>query len=95
MLGTVYALVLTVALLVALAASVPVLLGIFRDARERRRKRRAGELDRYAEDEEYGPGPSEGVDAPDPLAVGRVFCRSCDAQNEAEFTYCRRCGAQL
>jgi len=95
MIDALYGIALTVAFLVVLAASVPVLAGIVRDARERRRKRRAGELDRYAEDEEYGPGPPEGSDDADPLAVGRVFCRSCETENEAEFAYCRRCGSRL
>lgn len=96
MIGALYGLALAAAFLVALAVSVPVLVGIVRDARERRRKRRADELDRYTEDEEYGPGPSAGDDAAiDPLAVGRAFCRSCETENEAEFAYCRRCGARL
>lgn len=94
MLGTLYGLALAVGLVVALAASVPVLVGIVRDARERRRKRRAGEMERYAEDEEYGPAPPES-DGADSRALQRVFCRSCGAENGAEFAFCRHCAEQL
>ena len=94
MIGALYGLALAVAFLVALAASVPVLVGIVRDARERRRKRRAGEIERYAEDEEYGPAPPENDDA-DSRALQRVFCRSCGAENGAEFAFCRHCAEQL
>ncbi|NHN46728.1 zinc ribbon domain-containing protein [Halostella sp. JP-L12] len=94
MLGALYGLALAVAYLVALAASVRVLVGIVRDGRERLRKRRAGELDRYTEDEEYGPAPPEDDDA-DSQGLQRVFCRSCGAENGAEFAFCRRCAEQL
>lgn len=94
MVGELYGLLLLVMFLVALAASIPVLVGIVRDARERRRKRQAGEVERYTEDEEYGVGPPAPDDA-DRTDLGQLSCPHCGATNDAEFEYCRECAGQL
>jgi hypothetical protein len=86
--------VLTVLLLVALAAAVPVLSGIVRDGRERRRKWKSGEMERYSEDEEYDAGPPAVLDA-DGTAAETKHCRHCGAENDAGFTYCRVCTRPL
>lgn len=90
--GQLYAAVVGLLLLVALGVSVPVLKQIVLDGLERQRKRRAGELERYTEDEEYhrSPGP------PDDAAERESgTCRQCGAENDPDFMYCRRCAAPL
>lgn len=90
--GQLYAAVVGLLLLVALGVSVPVLKRIVLDGLERRRKRRAGELKRYTEDEEYHRTPG----TPDDAAQREgETCRQCGAENEPDFTYCRRCAAPL
>lgn len=90
-----YAALIGVLLLIAVGVSIPVLGRIVRDGLERRRKRQAGELERYTEDEEYDraartPGPDD-----DPAANGRVTCRECGTKNDSAFTYCRHCTTPL
>ena len=89
--GTAYLLVTGALLLVALGVGVRALVGIFREGRERRRKRRAGEIERYTEDPVYERGP------PDPTtdASAPSICPQCGAENDAEFTFCRECAAPL
>lgn len=78
-------------LLFALAVGIRVLAGIFREGRERSRKRREGEIDRYTEDPVYDRDP------PDPDAAGAALatCPQCGAENASEFAYCRECAAPL
>jgi hypothetical protein len=89
--GTVYLVATGAALLLALGAGLRVLLGVFRDGRERSRKRRAGEIDRYTEDPVYDRDP------PDPDADGeaRSTCPHFGAENESAFMYCQECAAPL
>ncbi|ELZ58064.1 MULTISPECIES: DUF7577 domain-containing protein [Halorubrum] len=89
--GTVYLVATGAALLLALGVGLRVLVGIFRDGRERSRKRREGEIDRYTEDPVYDRDP------PDPDADGGTpsTCPQCGAENESEFTYCHECAAPL
>jgi hypothetical protein len=94
MLGQLYGLLLLVMFLFALAASIPVLVGIFREGRERRRKRQAGEMERYTEDEEYGVG-HHAPDEADFTGLGQLTCPHCGATNDAEFGYCRDCAESL
>ena len=100
--GSIYLAVTGVLLFVALGAGFHVLRGIVREGRELRRRRRAGEAETYAEDEEYDPGPPAGPeddpdgatgpsDSNDPTAT----CPQCGADNEPHFNYCRRCAAPL
>jgi len=89
--GTVYLIAAGAALLFALGVGLRVLVGIARDGRERSRKWREGEIDRYTEDPVYDRGP------PDPDADGetRPICPQCGAENASEFVYCRECAAPL
>lgn len=91
MLGQLYGLLLLLALLVGLVVSLRVLVGIAREGRERHRMRRAGELERYTEDEEYGPGPS----VPGEQQAGVVTCPHCGAENGTGFMFCHYCVGRL
>jgi ribosomal protein L40E len=109
--GPVYLAVTGALLLVALGLGFRVLRGIARDGRDRHRRRRAGEIEKYTEDEEYGQGPPTGpgddsaaADAPDgtgdPDGANdrtdpRTTCPKCGAANESGFSYCRRCATPL
>ncbi|OTF04644.1 zinc ribbon domain-containing protein [Halorubrum sp. SD612] len=87
--GTAYLLVTGALLLVALAVGVRALVGIFREGRERSRRRRAGEMERYTEDPVYERDP------PDPDGATSSTCPQCGAENDSKFTYCRECAAPL
>ncbi|MFW5999939.1 MAG: DUF7577 domain-containing protein [Halorubrum sp.] len=89
--GTVYLVAIGSLLLVALGVGVRALVGIFREGRERSRKRRAGEIERYSKDPVYDR------DLPDPAVSGSEpsTCPQCGAENEATFTFCRECAAPL
>ncbi|WP_276273762.1 DUF7577 domain-containing protein [Haloarcula litorea] len=78
-----YVLGMALVLVAALAAAVPVLLGILRDGRDRLR-------------EGASEPPAEGRDGtpPDP-ATGRRRCPNCGTENDAAFRYCRECAGQL
>ncbi|WP_144800092.1 zinc ribbon domain-containing protein [Halorubrum depositum] len=102
--GPVYLAVAGALLLVALGLGIRVLRGIVREGRDRRRRRRAGEVEKYTEDEEYGRGPPATSDdreaaGPDGYPTDRgdpgATCPQCGAANESEFNYCRRCAAPL
>ncbi|WP_144927270.1 zinc ribbon domain-containing protein [Halorubrum salsamenti] len=93
-LGLLYAAITGALLLVALGLGVRVLWGIVGDAREIRHKRRSGELEPYAEDEEYDRVLR------DPDEVGgdgeaSTTCPQCGAENDGAFDYCRRCASPL
>jgi hypothetical protein len=89
--GTLYLVAAGSLLLVALAVGVRALARIFREGRERSRKRREGDIERYAKDPVYDREP------PDPAADGsrQSTCPQCGAENEARFTFCRECAAPL
>lgn len=89
--GTVYLVATGALLLVALGVGSRVLLAIFREGRERSRKRREGEIERCTDD------PVSDRDPPDPDAVGRTpsTCPQCGAENDPEFTFCGECAAPL
>ena len=89
--GTVYLVAAGGLLLVALAVGVRALVRIFREGRERRRKRREGELERYTKDPEYDREPRD----PDADGAAPSTCPQCGAENEARFTFCRECAAPL
>ncbi|EMA60674.1 zinc ribbon domain-containing protein [Halorubrum lipolyticum] len=88
-LGAIYLAVTGALLLVALGAGLRVLRGIVREGRDLRRRRRAGEVEKYTEDEEYGPGSA------DDSSHSTATCPQCGAANESGFDYCRRCAAPL
>ncbi|MFD1565642.1 zinc ribbon domain-containing protein [Haloarchaeobius amylolyticus] len=88
-----YAAVVGVLLLAALGVSIPVLMQIVRDGLERRRKRQAGELERYTEDKEYDRFPAVLSETADGRT--RLTCSQCGAENDASYTYCRRCTTPL
>jgi hypothetical protein len=90
-LGQVYLLVVVTLLLVGLAAGLRVLVGIFREGRERQRRRRAGELEPDTEDPEFDASPGGAVE----VAPGRVECPDCGATNEAGYDYCEHCTRRL
>lgn len=92
--GQFYAAAIGVLLLIALGATLPVLAQIARDGLERHRKRRAGELERYTEDEEFDRGPPAALET-DVADRTRVTCRRCGTENDPQFTYCRRCTTPL
>ncbi|WP_394338193.1 zinc ribbon domain-containing protein [Halorubrum sp. Ib24] len=101
-LGPVYLAVVGTLLLVALGLGFRVLRGIVREGRDRRARRRAGEMEKYTEDEEYGRRPSAGSEGDRAEDGGRgdsngpaATCPSCGAANESGFSYCRRCTAPL
>ena len=89
-----YAAVVIGLLLAALGASIPVLKGIYRDARERQprtRKHEPGTQDHDADTAVSDPTAVETVTADGT----RVVCRRCGVANDPSFTYCRRCVAPL
>jgi hypothetical protein len=106
-----YVAVIGALLLVALVLGIRVLWGIVGDAREIRRKRRAGELAPNADDEEpdrIARDPAEGDGAGDPDGAGdrdaadalddagpSATCPECGAANDPAFDYCRRCASSL
>lgn len=92
--GLLYFVIVGVLLLVALGLGLRVLGGIVQEARTRRRKRRAGEVERYTEDEEYGRN-SLAADEEDDGTPSRSTCRKCGAENDPGFRYCRRCTTPL
>ena len=101
-LGPVYLAVVGTLLLVALGLGLRVLRGIVREGRDRRARRRAGEMEQYTEDDEYGRRPSAGSEGDRAEAGARgdsngsaATCPSCGAANESGFDYCRRCAASL
>jgi hypothetical protein len=83
--GQLYVLVVTVMALVALAAAIPVLVGIAREGRERLRM--------------GGPEPptSEGEDGENIGQNGTdgVHCPHCGTENEAGYDYCEACSRAL
>jgi hypothetical protein len=90
--GTAYLVAAGALLLVALAVGVRALARIFREGRERSRKRREGELERYTKDPVYDREP------PDPdtaAAAARSTCPQCGAENDSSFAFCRECAAPL
>ena len=87
--GTLYLVAAGALLLVALAVGARALVRIFREGRERSRKRREGELDRYTKDPVYDREP------PDPDAATRSVCPQCGAENDTTFAFCRECAAPL
>jgi len=94
--GQVYLVVAAALLLVGLAVSVPVLLGILTDGVERHRDRRGGEVERYTEDTEYDRGPPAALDGDAEVRrERRLRCRNCGAANDRGFRYCRRCAEPL
>ena len=94
-LGLLYVAATGALLLVALALGVRVLWGIVGDARERRRKRRSGELEPYTEDEEYGRVPRDSLEHDGDDDGAPATCPHCGADNDAAFDYCRRCASPL
>ncbi|MFO8116484.1 MAG: zinc ribbon domain-containing protein [Halorubrum sp.] len=103
--GPIYLAIAGALLLFALALGFRVLRDIVREGRDRRRRRRAGELEKYTEDQEYGGRPPVGSgadrgeandpDAPDDRTDPGTTCPKCGAANEPGFNYCRRCTAPL
>ena len=68
--GLIYLAITGALLLVALGLGARVLRGIVRDGRDRQHRRRAGEVEEYTEDEEYGQASSTGTDDDTGEAVG-------------------------
>ncbi|WP_128905977.1 zinc ribbon domain-containing protein [Halorubrum amylolyticum] len=94
--GLLYLAVIGMLLLVALGLGVRVLRGIVGDAREIRRKRRSGELEPYAEDEEYDRVPRDPAEGDGERGgTASTTCPQCGADNDAAFDYCRRCASPL
>ncbi|MYL16688.1 zinc ribbon domain-containing protein [Halorubrum terrestre] len=89
--GTVYLVATGALLLVALGVGARALVAIFREGRERSRKRRAGEIERYTEDPVYDRDPAD----PETDGAGPSTCPQCGAENAAEFVYCRECASPL
>lgn len=89
--GGVYVAVITVLLLVALGAAIPVLKGIVIDGIERHR---SGEATRRADSDDPSPGRDDGARAT--TADGpHTVCSNCETPNAPDFTYCRACGTRL
>ena len=89
--GTVYLVAIGALLLIALGVGARALVAIFREGRERSRKRREGEIEQYTEDPVYDRDPP----APDADGAGPSTCPQCGADNAAGFVYCRECAAPL
>ncbi|WP_265109780.1 zinc ribbon domain-containing protein [Halosolutus halophilus] len=92
--GQLYAAIVIVLLLFALGVGIRVLTRIFRDGLERQRKRQAGEMERYTEDEEYDRGPAALLNE-DAAGRTRLTCRHCGAENDPAFRYCGHCAEPL
>jgi len=93
-LGLLYLAVTGALLLVALGVGIRVLRDIVDDAREIRRKRRSGEREPYAEDEEYDRVHRDPDEADDNRTTSTT-CPQCGADNDVAFDYCRRCASPL
>ncbi|SDG04008.1 hypothetical protein SAMN04488067_11353 [Halorubrum xinjiangense] len=89
--GTIYLVATGALLLVALGVGVRALVAIFREGRERSRRRREGEIERYTEDPVYDREPPD----PDADETAPSTCPQCGAENDGEFTFCRECAAPL
>jgi len=89
--GTAYLLATGALLLVALGVGARALVAIFREGRERSRKRREGEIERYTDDPVYDRDPAD----PDAGGATPSTCPQCGAENASRFTYCRECAAPL
>ena len=89
--GTAYLVAAGALLLVALAVGARALVRIFREGRERSRKRREGELERYSKDPVYDRDPP----APDAEGGSTSTCPQCGAENDSTFVYCSECAAPL
>lgn len=83
----------TIGVLVAIGVSIPVLKQLVQDGLERHRELRAGERERFTEDPEYDR--SNAIVEGDVGEPTRLPCRRCGAENDPEFTYCRRCAEPL
>jgi hypothetical protein len=84
--GDLYVAVITLLLLVALGAAIPVLKGIVLDGIERQRASEATE-----------PSESEDGDGSSPTESDRphAICSNCETPNDRAFSYCRECGERL
>jgi hypothetical protein len=76
--GQLYLLVVTVLLLAALAAAVPVLAGIVREGRQRLRRGQPHPPESDADDSHGTP-------------TDERSCPHCGTDNEPGFSYCRHC----
>jgi len=94
-LGTVYLAVTGALLLVTLGVGVRVLSEIVREGRDRQRRRRAGELEKYTEDEEYDRVPGDPVEDNGDDGGADTTCPQCETDNDTAFDYCRRCASPL
>ncbi len=92
--GEVYATVIVIFLLFALAATIPVLKQIVVDGIERQRKWKSGEMERYTEDKEFDRGPPAVLDG-EAEPPTQVVCRHCGAENDPAFNYCQDCAEPL
>lgn len=92
--GEIYVTAVVILLLAALGASIPVLVGIFRDGLERHRERQSGERRPDIEDE---TPDRDSAARRRQTATGstRLACRHCGAANDPEFEYCWRCTERL
>ncbi|WP_424013850.1 DUF7577 domain-containing protein [Halorubrum xinjiangense] len=89
--GTVYLVATGALLLVALGVGIRALVAIFREGRERSRKRREGEIEQYTEDPVYDREPADS----DADGAAPLTCPQCGTENAAGFVYCRECAAPL
>lgn len=88
--GDLYVAVITLLLLVALGAAVPVLKGIVLDGIERQRAGEATEASESESESEDGDGSSPTA-SDEPYAI----CSNCETPNDRAFSYCRECGERL
>lgn len=94
MVGELYFLFITVLLLAGLAVTIPVLVAIFRDGRERRQQMQSGELEHYPESNEKEDG-LQTTPEDENTRNGTRNCSNCGAENSTDFIYCQDCTQRL
>ncbi|WP_128226271.1 DUF7577 domain-containing protein [Halobacteriaceae archaeon SHR40] len=94
MTGELYFLLVTVLLLAGLAVTIPVLVDIFREGRERRQQLQSGELEHYPESNEKEDGLQATLEDENDRN-GTRNCSNCGAENSTDFIYCQDCAQRL
>ena len=94
MTGELYFLLVTVLLLAGLVVTIPVLVDIFREGRQRRQQMQSDESEHYPEDNSGIDGSQSTLDDEKDLE-GTRNCSNCGAENSTDFIYCQDCMQRL
>jgi hypothetical protein len=94
MIGELYFLLVTVLLLAGLALTIPVLVDIFHDGRERCQQMQSGESEHDPRDTNDEDGLQTRLENENVLD-GTCNCPNCGAENSTDFIYCQDCAHRL